>query len=121
MNFVNPLGRSANDGPTPRACMCPVEGGFAAARNDNDNCIHCGYCKNCNTRCIDCYGCNDCNACKKCENCNQCNNCNVCYNCDECNNCFECKNCYLYNNGSYTDSNDYIPTLEKNVHNYIPS
>lgn len=42
MNFVNPLGRSANDGPTPRACMCPVEGGFAAARNDNDNCIHCG-------------------------------------------------------------------------------
>ncbi len=42
MNFVNPLGRNSDNGPTPRACMCPVEGGFAATRNDNDNCIHCG-------------------------------------------------------------------------------
>ena len=30
MNFVDPLGRNSDNGPTPRACMCPVEGGFAA-------------------------------------------------------------------------------------------
>lgn len=42
MNFINPLGRTAGDTIQPRACMCPIEGGFSYTRNDNDSCIHCG-------------------------------------------------------------------------------
>ena len=40
MQFINPIGRTAEGGIQPRACKCHT--GFATARGTNDTCLRCG-------------------------------------------------------------------------------
>lgn len=40
MQFINPIGRTAEGGIQPRACMCHT--GFTTARGTNDKCVRCG-------------------------------------------------------------------------------